>query len=483
MINRNTLQSEAGKAAFGRGEEYFESGRVGSLRHFTNGVQAMVSGQQRYQVRLAWNGGFDYSCNCPMGREGDCCKHCVAVGLAWLGRDKMPESAMESEESAIRNWLERRKKQELVSIIMDASESDDRLFKRLLLKASASTLDLNALKQSISVSIDVDDLDYSEMRDHVEALGNVTDMLESLLEDGYAQEVRALALHAIDCMEEAYNHIGVDADYEMQCWQRIHLRACEAAPPATDAAREELAAELFEREAGSEWETFYGRIEQYAGLLGEAGMAEYRGLVQQAWEKLPVLKPGAEKSYQDNRFRISSMMESLARLSGDVDALLAVKARDLSGTYRFLQIAEILKQAGRIDEAVSWAEKGVAAFAKQPDSRLEASLAELYAQQKHFDKAMAFAWKPFERQPSLHHWQLLKDISTQAESWDGEWRQRALDEIRRQIATEKNSGGYCWRKPDATYARQQSVNRILSPAIRVSASVCQSQPVDVSAVK
>lgn len=142
------------------------------------------------------------------------------------------------------------------------------------------------------------------------------------------------------------------------------------------------------------------------------------------------------------------MMESLARLSGDVDALLAVKVKDLSGTYQFLQIVGILKQAGRIDEAVSWAEKGIAAFVKNPDSRLEACLAELYVQQKEFDKAITFAWKPFERQPSLHHWQLLKDICAQAECQDGEWRQRALDEMRRQIVAEKNRGGHYWRKPD-----------------------------------
>ncbi|MDX8390145.1 MAG: hypothetical protein R8M38_06610, partial [Mariprofundaceae bacterium] len=60
---------------------------------------------------------------------------------------------------------------------------DDLLFKRLSLKASASTLDLNALKKSISSSIEVDYIDYGGMSSYVDKLGDVTAMLKSLLED------------------------------------------------------------------------------------------------------------------------------------------------------------------------------------------------------------------------------------------------------------------------------------------------------------
>jgi len=148
-MNRKQLKSHAGAAAFGRGEGYYESGRVGNLRFHTHGVQAKVSGQHVYQVRLDWSDGFDYRCNCPMGEQGDCCKHCVAVGFAWLNRDKKQDIEIESEDARIRNWLESREKQALIGIIMEASESDEVLFKRLSLKASASSLDLNALKQSI----------------------------------------------------------------------------------------------------------------------------------------------------------------------------------------------------------------------------------------------------------------------------------------------------------------------------------------------
>ena len=57
-------------------------------------------------------------------------------------------------------------------------------------------------------------------------------------------------------------------------------------------------------------------------------------------------------------------MESLARVSGDIDELVAIKAKDLSSAYQFLRIAEILLGAGRKDEALTWAERGLTAFSR-----------------------------------------------------------------------------------------------------------------------
>jgi len=451
VINRKQLQSQAGSAAFGRGEGYFESGLVGSLRLHKDGVQAKVSGSYPYRVRLDWRNGFDYRCNCPMGVQGDCCKHCVAVGLAWLSRDAESDSTVDSEDERIRRWLESKKKKQLISMIMEASESDDQLFKRLSLMASASSLDLTALKQSISNTIETDYIDYYEMNSYVDELSSVTDLLESLLVDGHASEVQELSLHAVDCMAEAFENMD-DSDgmaaSEMECWQEIHFRACQAAPPATDAQREELANMLFEREVNAEWDEFYGSVETYADLLGEAGIAEFTLLVEQAWEKIPVLMPGKKEEYRHDRLKVTSMMESLAKLDGDVDAQIAIKARDLSLPYYFLQIAELLAKANRFDEALDWAEKGVAAFEREPDSRLEEYLAELYTQRKAFGKAVAIIWNVFERQPSVHSWGTLKLFSSKANEWGNKWRQQALDHIRHQISEDKKRGATRWYKPD-----------------------------------
>jgi len=448
VISRKLLKSLAGSAAFGRGEGYVD--RVGRLRAQKYGVRAKVSGQHVYDVRLTWKNDFDYQCNCPMGVQGDCCKHCVAVGLVWLQQEKSPQAVV-SEEDNIRDWLKRKKKQQLINILMEAIEEDDGLFKKFALLASASSLDMQALKKSMGDTIATDYIDYYEMRDYEGELADVTKMLETLLTDGHVVEVQELALHALDCMGQAYENID-DSDgaagYEMECWQDIHLQACQAMPPQTDAERKKLAKLLFERELDAKWDEFYGCVEIYRELLGEAGMAEFRSLVEQLWDKLDVLPPGHEGSHQGQRFKITSMMERLAKLSGDVDAQLAVQARDLSSSYRFLKIAELLADTKRLDEAIIWAEKGVLAFENKPDTRLEVYLAKLYTQQKQFDKAVALVWKPFKRQPSLQSWKDLKWCSEQAGNWQHEWRASALAYIRKQIKEAKKRGGTRWYQPD-----------------------------------
>jgi uncharacterized Zn finger protein len=38
-------------------------------------------------VRLWAEDGLVFSCDCPLGLDGEFCKHCVAAGLAWLEGD------------------------------------------------------------------------------------------------------------------------------------------------------------------------------------------------------------------------------------------------------------------------------------------------------------------------------------------------------------------------------------------------------------
>ncbi len=78
--------------------------------------------------------------------------------------------------------------------------------------------------------------------------------------------------------------------------------------------------------------------------------------------------PGTRDASESHaRFRITRIMETLARQSGDLSKLVEVLSRDQSTEYHFLQIAEEYKKAGRDDLAVRWAEKGVGAFPHRTD--------------------------------------------------------------------------------------------------------------------
>jgi tetratricopeptide (TPR) repeat protein len=125
-------------------------------------------------------------------------------------------------------------------------------------------------------------------------------------------------------------------------------------------------------------------------------------------------------------------MESLAQLSGDVEALVAVKSRDLSSAYDYLHIAEIYREAGERGQALAWAEKGMQAFPERQDSRLLTFAADEYHHRLLHDQAMALIWKLYLEWPTLANFALLECHAEKAHAWP-EWRERALSELRRRI--------------------------------------------------
>ena len=90
----------------------------------------------------------------------------------------------------------------------------------------------------------------------------------------------------------------------------------------------------------SEWEIFGSASEGYADVLGQKGLKEYHRLAEAEWSHVPALQAGENDPQQyGSRFRITSIMEALARESGDVEELINIKRRDLSQPYAYLQIA------------------------------------------------------------------------------------------------------------------------------------------------
>jgi uncharacterized Zn finger protein len=128
-------------------------------------------------------------------------------------------------------------------------------------------------------------------------------------------------------------------------------------------------------------------------------------------------------------------MESLARVAGDVDELVAIKSRDLSVAYHFLQIAQVCLAVGREGEALDWAERGVRAFPTATDERLREFLADRYHRRGRHDEAMTLIWAGFLERPSLERYQLLKCHADGVEAWPA-WRVRALEAARAFIVSD-----------------------------------------------
>ena len=192
------------------------------------------------------------------------------------------------------------------------------------------------------------------------------DSIADLLKAGCAAEVIELSEHALGKVEQATMSMDDSDGYMggiLQRLQELHLEACHAAKPDPEA----LAERLFDWEMRTQFDTFYGTASTYAKLLGERGLATYRRRAEAAWARVPQTRPGEKDPEEYGRtYRIKHIMETLARQSGDVEALVAVKARDLSNAYTFLQIAEIYREARQADKALDWAERGIKAFPDRP---------------------------------------------------------------------------------------------------------------------
>ena len=372
----------AGAASFEHGERYATTRRVKKLKVTESGLSATVTGTRSYQVRIwAEEGSLSYSCSCPMGDDEVFCKHCVATGLVWLGAVATKEGAPRPgtaghSEVDVRAYLLSRDKETLVELLMERAATDELFDAKLALeaaKASSLPADLEPYKQAIEAAIVVDDfVDYRSMYDYSCNVQAAIGAIEELLENEQAAEVIDLCEYALECVEDATGRVD-DSDGQMgdirEQLIELHHRACLEARPSS----EELAERLFDWAIHSDWETLIDGAERYADVLGEAGLARYRALAEEVWDHVPELANANRDDHTGSRFRITYIMEALAKLSGSVEEQVAIKARDLTYAYHYVQIVELLAEAGRFEEALEWAERGLGAFPDRTDVRLATS--------------------------------------------------------------------------------------------------------------
>jgi uncharacterized Zn finger protein len=448
-INLLQLKRMANDRSFARGEAYFKDGRVHSLATYEGTATAIVSGQENYCVTLRpTEREIEYSCDCPIGLDGEFCKHLVAAGLAWIdsyGEDKGKTGKKRKRattEEDLRAFLEAQEKDTLIAMLARAAMENRTLRERLLLEAARinpAGVDRAAYRRSIANATRTNGfIDYHSAGGYARRIHQVIASIATLLNDGHAAAVIDLTEYALAELEGAIGHVD-DSDGYMSGilseLQELHHGACVRVSPAPRA----LARRLFEWEIKSDWEIFHGAAEGYADVFGAEGLAEYRRLAESEWARVRQLGPGdSDEERYGKRSRITHMMEALARQTGDPEALVEVKRRDLSHSYSYLQIAEIYRDAAQYDEALKWAEQGMRAF-PQRDSRLVEFLAREYHRRDRHDDAMKLIWKQLVESPFLKNYQELRAHARKVRpqpNWPA-WRDKALAHLRGVIQKEK----------------------------------------------
>lgn len=448
LITEQRLRKLAGERSFARGLDYFHGGVVERLRVHNDRITAQVEGSDIYTVKLWRNGSdLDYDCTCPIGQDGEFCKHLVATGLTSLAQGtKEKESADSQEMLAIRGFLEAADRQVLVDLLMEQAAQNEELAGELLLAAQRhGKVDPRALKETIRDTLRGGFIDYRSMPAFATRAQKVPELLSALLQHGdptvTAELAQYAALRALKVLEQADDSdgrlggiIGDIAD--------IHLQATRKAGMSPG----DLAKTLFDLQRADGYGFF--DLESYRRALGKEGLAAYREIATKAWNELPALKPGAKDDERDkqSRYQLTDIMKTLARMDRSVDALVEILKRDLTQPYTYLEIAETLSKVGRHDEALHRAEQGREAYADQLNVPLDDFLVKEYHRRKRHGDAIAVRWARFLNNPHLRTYQELKISASKVKSWK-DWREKALNTLRKGERTESKTRKSGWMAP------------------------------------
>lgn len=419
----DTLRDLAGDKVFARGETYHRDGQVEILALEAGRILARVSGTKDYRTELAGQGeDIGGSCSCPAFEDRGICKHMVAAALAANAAGDEARLEGSGALSRIRDYLRTKSLDSLIDMIVDLAGRDHALFRKLDTAAAAAHTDDKLLEARLRKALDGATrtrgfVDYGEARGWAADVEAVLDVLADLPSHGRAGVALELAVRAIDRIELAIEEID---DSDGRCSELlhrardIHLAAAQASHPEPV----QLARDLFAREMDDPYGTFHGAATHYAEVLGEKGLAEYRRLATDAWERLAP-RSGQIRSqdqFPDSYRRLTDILDVFAERDGDVGGRIALRAKDLSSPWRYLELAKFCLSQGREEEALSRAEEGLWIFADdRPDERLVLFAVDLLSKAGRAEDARAHLRRAFEKAPSLALFAGLRALGGDAE--------------------------------------------------------------------
>ena len=435
------LRAAAGPRSFERGLRYLDA--VAGLETVGSRVIATVRGSEDYLVVLTLGGSRAGSarlkgeCDCPYGQEGFFCKHCVAVGLTVArsaaggpspavarGAASVPAQRARgrARPSDLESWLSSLNRAELLALVIDQVLEDDDWRRRLDLRAAGAAGDIAEISKRAGVLLGADAdlgqyrhagqygyLEGPETWRYARRIGDVTAIVDDLTRSGHAEGAIAIAEQALTDVaassRNASDRAGIIGTSAAEL-VASHRAACQSAPPDPRRLAGFLAGHMV-----SEDDVPAIQLSDYSSLLGPDGLAALRDQVAAAWTAEPSGWPQRQA------------LEQVLTAAGDVDALVAMlSAEPDNHGFSHLRIAEELDHAGRTDEALSWAERGLRE-AGEPDPRLADYVVGRYRARGDLAAAEAVRREWFTTIRSVAAYQQLREICEEVGTWQAtrEW--------------------------------------------------------------
>jgi uncharacterized Zn finger protein len=418
MFDPDVLRDCAGPAAFSRGEAYFREGRVTILSLDAARVVTRVAGTEPYRAEVLAKGAtISGRCSCPAFEDYGFCKHMVASALAANAAGARSSETPDRPMDRIRAYLRGKPVEDLIGLIMGVAELHEAFFQELDFAASLESGDAKAIGKELRAQIrratqTAYFVGYREVGGWAAGVEEALERLDTVAASGHAALALDLAEEAIECLNEALESID-DSDGEVGAQlhraREIHLAAARAARPDPTT----FAEDLFEREMEDDYDVFSGAAWLYEDVLGPEGLAVYRRLATEAWDKLPPLKPekGTRFVGEASYYTLGHILDQFAERDGDVEARIAIRRKDLSSSSRYLNLAGFCLDQGRKDEALAWAREGVWVFEDhQTDERLISFYAARLAEAGETAEAERLLWAAFERGPNLSLYDRLNTV-------------------------------------------------------------------------
>jgi uncharacterized Zn finger protein len=147
---------------------------------------------------------------------------------------------------------------------------------------------------------------------------------------------------------------------------------------------------------------------RYADALGETGLAVYRKEIDR------------RRREGEQPFALRYVDERLAVLDGDVDKIIRLLGGNLTSPYQFIQVTEAMVELGRDDDALAWAQRGIAETGGWQVAQLYDLAAGVYVRRGALGEVVALRWDQHRRMTSSTTYALLREAAEATGGWESE---------------------------------------------------------------
>ncbi len=242
--------------------------------------------------------------------------------------------------------------------------------------------------------------------------------LDACVAHGYREDILELiqaAMQALDSLIAKVSTRNSRLDTLQQEFAVLHLRAAVILQPDPV----QLAERIYSLSETAIGDIFGATLTPYAELLGAAGLARFRELLQPTFQIVVNNPESAPRPRREQRLFLNrrKMLFEWAMVTQNVDEQVSILVSMAKQPGEILTLAGFLEAQQRPMDALSAVSN---AYARRPSPELAKYLAERYEAQGQPAEAIPYRWYRFELEPDIEEYDALlatAALATQAKAW------------------------------------------------------------------